>query len=103
MIGESINRKIQLINKGALGTNFKLMTLKEFKRLGRNDSDEETRLEEVKEDGIRIGEVREGFIAPFSNIDLDFWFSPSFPGKFQEDFILKFDDENSKEVNLNLK
>ena len=32
MIGESINRKIQLANKGALGTNFKILTLKEFKK-----------------------------------------------------------------------
>jgi hypothetical protein len=32
VIGESINRKIQLANKGALGSNFKILTLKEFKK-----------------------------------------------------------------------
>ena len=32
VIGESISRKIQLANKGALGTNFKIFTLKEFKK-----------------------------------------------------------------------
>ena len=32
VIGESINRKIQLVNKGALGTNFQVLTLREFKK-----------------------------------------------------------------------
>lgn len=92
VIGEKLTRKIQLINKGALGTNFKLMDLKEFKNSSNDDS------ENLQEDGIKMGDVREGFIAPFATVDLEFSFSPSFPGKFQEDFVIKFDDENSKEV-----
>lgn len=104
VIGESLNRKIQLINKGALGTNFKLLTLKEFDKPEIQDQTNpvgETGEEKFEE--LRIGDVREGFIGPFSTVELEFLFSPSFPGKFNEQFVLKFDDENSKEINLTAK
>jgi hypothetical protein len=128
VIGENLNRKIQLINKGALGTMFKLMTLKEFEKSNElvkespkneitsldtttgvttpppNDFqlDKETSYQD-KFDELKIGSVREGTIGPFSTIELDFVFFPSFPGKFNEQFVLKFEDENSKEVYLQTK
>lgn len=34
---------------------------------------------------------------------MEFLFSPSFPGKFQEDFVIKFDDSGSKEIVINAK
>jgi hypothetical protein len=47
-------------------------------------------------------QISEGFLGPFSTIDLDFFFSPSFPGKFNQDFVIEFEDEDSKEVILTL-
>ena len=52
---------------------------------------------------IQIGAIKNGFIDPFSNINLDYIFSPSFPGRFDQDFVIKFDDDNSKEIYLNAK
>ena len=52
---------------------------------------------------IKIGSVKSGFIAPFTTIDVDFQFAPSFPGKFDQEFVIKFEDENSKEIGVNTK
>lgn len=63
VIGEEIIKKIQLINKGALGTNFKLITKRESKKIsqGLQTSELESRLEEVS-DGIKIGSVSLNYI-----------------------------------------
>jgi hypothetical protein len=44
--------------------------------------------------------VTEGFLGPFSSIELDFYFTPSFPGKFNQDFVIDFEDPDSKEVHF---
>jgi hypothetical protein len=56
VIGDKIFRKIQLINKGALGTNFKLMKSKELKTREPNN-DEKTSENQKEDGGIEIGEV----------------------------------------------
>ena len=43
-------------------------------------------------------QISSGFIGPFDSVDLEFLFTPTFPGKFEEDFVIKFDDPDSKEV-----
>ncbi len=105
VIGESLNRKIQLVNKGALGTKFKLMTVKDFeksKEPKKDDADNTDQIElenhEVKFEELKIGGIREGPIGPFSTVDLEFVFFPTFPGKFNEQFVIRFEDEDSKEV-----
>lgn len=106
VIGEELNRKVQLINKGALGTNFKLISQKDliaqdsFRAPDSEINSFNTQQDENKIEGIRMGDVTEGYIAPFQTIDLDFFFSTSFPGKFQENFTIQFDDEDSKELNV---
>ena len=113
MIGETLNRKVQLINKGALGTKFKLLTLKEFNKVkkaeikaeGENNTTAEVvnvpeEVLDTKLDELKIGEVKEGFVGPFSTVDLEIVFFPTFPGKFNEQFVLEFEDEKSKDINI---
>jgi hypothetical protein len=45
VIGEKLNRKIQLINKGALGTNFKIISANKSDIVKQND------------EGIHLGDV----------------------------------------------
>ena len=65
MIGEQLNRKVQLINKGALGTKFKIVDAKELlvQNSGR-ETDSETNSCEFNSqtgdhsaEGIRLGDV----------------------------------------------
>jgi hypothetical protein len=42
--------------------------------------------------------VKEGYLGPFSKVEVDFSFAPLFPGKFQEEFTLEFEDEDTKDV-----
>ena len=143
VIGEVINRKIQLANKGALGTKFYVINSKyksnpnhlktltsesistfqgmqhssaiditamdtnavnklaQYDELRTNISyldghqDENPRIDE-----ILMGKIKDGFLAPFSSVELDFNFSPLFPGKFKENFVIVFEDKDSKEVIL---
>jgi hypothetical protein len=66
VIGESLNKKTQLINKGALGTKFKITTSQEFKKTlqietnaDRSKELNETVVEQDSEkyDEIKIGKV----------------------------------------------
>lgn len=147
VIGEVLNRKIQLFNKGALGTKFRLVNKKSLKKeevkdltgteigsasvlndiyqLSTTDianvksltnpskmftdefnssqtqiiiNEETTTKDELRNEEISIGSVKDGILDPFSCVDLDFVFAPVFPGKFQEEFVLLFDDKDSKEV-----
>ena len=134
VIGEVINRKITLSNKGALGTKFEIFNLKKLTLKQNTESSRLSELEnimqasdnansnlistgqsereksnisiietidakeETKEDEITIGSIREGYIKPFSEIELDFNFAPAFPGKFHEDFAIKFEDKDSRDV-----
>ena len=49
-------------------------------------------------DGLKLFKVKKGYIAPFTTIDVDLYFSTSFPGKFAENYIIKFEDPSSQEV-----
>ncbi|XP_071479048.1 cilia- and flagella-associated protein 74-like, partial [Diadema antillarum] len=49
-------------------------------------------------DGMRVGEVWCGEIAPFSSIKLDIIFSPTIPGKVDVDFELRFSDPDSEMI-----
>ena len=51
VIAEKSLRKIQLINKGALGTSFEVMKLSEFKKKSKEEKTETT------ESSIELGEV----------------------------------------------
>lgn len=58
VIGEKLVRKIQLINKGALGTSFELMRMREFKKLGQPEDNSESQANKDDPiDGIEMGEV----------------------------------------------
>lgn len=60
VIGEKLVRKIQLVNKGALGTSFELMRMSEFKKLGSQGTSPDEKDEKKEEeplDGIEMGEV----------------------------------------------
>ena len=48
VIGEKLNRKVQLINKGALGTNFKIIC---------PVKSEKNKLTSHNDDGIKLGDV----------------------------------------------
>lgn len=125
VIGERLVRKIQLINKGALGTDFRLEPVlstprgyeagqrvtgdqsssKDNSSIGdivreENGSSSGRDLDQTdrEQNIIEIGQVKEGFIGPFATVDLEFIFAPTYPGKFEEKFAIKFDDENSPEV-----
>lgn len=58
VIGDELKKKLQLMNKGALGTNFKLITKRISKKTTESlQKDEfELRLEELP-DGIKMGSV----------------------------------------------
>lgn len=45
-----------------------------------------------------MNQIREGTLEPFSSVELDFNFSPLFPGKFKEYYCVQFEDKDSKEV-----
>lgn len=53
VIAEKSLRKIQLINKGALGTNFEVLKLSEFKKKSKEEKTEN----ETTESSIELGEV----------------------------------------------
>ena len=57
VIGEKLVRKIQLINKGALGTNFEIMKMQDYKKLTETSENKETSEQNFPEDGIELGEV----------------------------------------------
>lgn len=57
VIGEKLVRKIQLINKGALGTNFEIMKMQDYKKLTETSENKETSEQNFIEDGIELGEV----------------------------------------------
>ena len=61
VIGEKLVRKIQLINKGALGTSFELMRMRDFKKLGQPDDSESQANKDDPIDGIEMGEVKNNF------------------------------------------
>lgn len=115
VIGEKISRKIQLTNKGALGTSFKLITLEQFQHLKNPPTPDSSATDES---AIQIGQVfspisinhrelnfnniknihskvKEGTLAPFSTVDLEFLFTPTFPGKFRENFVIYYEDPDS--------
>ena len=121
VIGERLVRKIQLINKGALGTDFRLEPVASTPRglgarevlggdqssveagssigdLVKDDNASEDLEHEHEHKAIETGQVKEGFIGPFATVDLEFIFAPTYPGKFEEKFAIKFDDQNSAEV-----
>jgi hypothetical protein len=102
---------MQLINKGALGTKFKLMTMEEYEKSKEPQKDPSVDSEnppvtneidpenhEIKFEELKIGGIKEGPIGPFSTVDLEFVFFPTFPGKYNEQFVIQFEDEDSKEV-----
>ena len=45
-------------------------------------------------------QIKEGYISPFETLDVDFFFYTLFPGKFQEGFVIQFEDTESKELNV---
>lgn len=63
VIGEELNRKVQLINKGALGTNFKLISNKDliaqesFRAPDSEINSFNTQQDENQAEGIRMGNV----------------------------------------------
>lgn len=58
VIGEVVQKKIQLVNKGALGTNFKILSLKENQKAIQNVENIEPKNDQLNDDeSIKIGEV----------------------------------------------
>lgn len=66
VIGEVIQKKIQLVNKGALGTNFKITSLKENQKAIQNEVTIEPKNDQANDDeSIKIGEVIKKFSSNF--------------------------------------
>ncbi len=106
VILEEVSRRVQLVNKGALGTSFKIVRHKDLISpvSGEEDRNEEEEEKQKKEsetaEGIRLCSVKEGIIGPFQTVELEFYFSSSFPGKFQENYFVQFEDEDSKQLSI---
>ncbi len=108
VIVEEVSRKVQLVNKGALGTNFKLVGHKDLispvsGEEGRDEGGEQRGESAESSEGIRMGSVREGYIGPFQSVEVEFLFSSTFPGKFQENYFVQFEDEDSKQLSITAK
>ncbi len=66
VIGETIQKKIQLVNKGALGTNFQVLSLKENQRAIENKHELEPKNDQSNDESIKIGEVITHFLFSLS-------------------------------------
>jgi hypothetical protein len=88
VINEKSTRKLQLINNGALGTNFKVLL--------NGETPNET-------EGIVMKKIENSFIDPMSNLEFEYSFVSSFPGEFKNNYFFTFEDENSKDIKVEVK
>ncbi|XP_070561828.1 cilia- and flagella-associated protein 74-like isoform X2 [Ptychodera flava] len=51
-------------------------------------------------DGMKVGTVAIGYIAPFSSVKLEVIFAPTIPGKVETDFEIRFSDPLSENISV---
>ncbi|XP_038630030.1 cilia- and flagella-associated protein 74 [Scyliorhinus canicula] len=108
IIGEIITRNITLTNRGARSTYFQFVKfhpkqsifgeeLNEFIIPAEKDLFD---LEQTVQTEIKVGEIMEDEIGPFSSIKLPIIFVPVLPGKLSTDLEIMFADPESENIHI---